>query len=190
MASPPVAAAMKNLVRQGLASCGLEIRRLRPHHGVPYVEDIGLSHALEILFQRADDLTFVQVGANDGICNDLLRPFLETADPRGVLMEPQAEPFRKLQERYGDRERLVLLRAAVDQRSGSRTLYRCRDGLVVGAAATVLSGFASFDRSQVVKSYLGYARTLRRTTPSWPRESPRSPWTAFYVSRATNALIS
>ena len=115
---------MKDLIRRSLHRLSLEIRRVPPHRHAPYVEDIGLPHVLDVLFRRADDLTFVQVGANDGVCNDLLVSCLATSNPKGILIEPQAEPFRKLQERYGDRERLVVVRGAIDQQRGTRTLYR------------------------------------------------------------------
>jgi FkbM family methyltransferase len=120
------------------------------------------------MFRCADDLMLVQVGASDGVENDLLRPFLERSDPRGILIEPQTMPFQKLQARYGSRERLTLLQAAIDNRAGSRTLYRCREDLAVGEAAAFLSGLASFERAQVVKAYLGHARRLGlKEHPDW-----------------------
>lgn len=151
---------MRGAIRCGLGRLGLEIRRRRPHQGVSDVEDLGISHVLAVLFQHAADVTFVQVGANDGVVNDLLHPFLDRSDPRGILIEPQAMPFQKLHARYGDRDRLFLLQAAIDRQAGSRTLYRCREDLVVGEAATFLSGLASFDRSHVIKAYVRHARRL------------------------------
>jgi FkbM family methyltransferase len=151
---------LTSAIRRGLGLLGLEIRRRRAHQGVSGVEDIGLCHVLEILFRYADDLTFIQVGANDGILNDLLCPFLDRSDPKGVLIEPQAMPFRSLQARYGRRDRLILLQAAIDRRAGRRTLYRCREDLAVGEAGAFLSGLASFDRSKVVAGYAAYAGRL------------------------------
>jgi FkbM family methyltransferase len=155
-----VGAVVRGAIRRGLSWFGLEIRRQGAHRGVAGVEDVGLSHVLEILFRCADDLRLVQVGANDGVRNDLLCPFLAGSDPRGILIEPQTMPFRKLQARYGDRERLTLLQAAIDDRAGTRTLYRCREDLVAGEGAAFLSGLASFDRSQVVDAYVRHARRL------------------------------
>ena len=156
---------VKSAIRRGLSWLGLEIRRRRPHQGVAGVEDLDLAHVLAILFRCADDLTFVQVGANDGVQNDPLHPFLERSDPRGILIEPQTIPFRRLQARYGQRERLTLLQAAIDRKAGSRILYRCREGLIGGAAAGFLSGLASFDRNQVAKAYLRHARRLGLACP-------------------------
>jgi FkbM family methyltransferase len=153
-------AVLSDAIRRGLLRLGLEMRRRRAHQGVSDVEDVGLSHVLEILFRYADDLTFVQVGANDGVLNDLLCPLLEGSDPRGILIEPQATPFRSLQARYGKRDRLILLQAAIDRRAGTRILYRCREDLVAGEAATFLSGLASFERSHVIEAYARCARRL------------------------------
>jgi FkbM family methyltransferase len=155
-----VGAVLKGALRRALARFGLELRRTRAHRGVPQVEDVGFSHVLEVLFGCIDGLELVQVGANDGVQGDLLCPFLETGNPRGILVEPQAEPFRRLQERYCGREGLRLYRGAIDTRSGLRTLYRCRDDLARGDAAARLSGLASFDRAQVVRSYRRHARRL------------------------------
>lgn len=149
-----VGAVVKAALKGALARFGLEIRRLRAHDGVPHVEDVGFTHVLEVLFRYADDLTFVQVGANDGMLNDPLRPFIERETSRGILIEPQTRPFRQLQARYGHRDRLILLQAAIDRQAGTRTLYRCREDLAVGEAAAFLSGLASFDRSQVANAYL------------------------------------
>jgi FkbM family methyltransferase len=155
-----VGAIVRGAIGRGLSWLGLEIRRRRAHQGVAGVEDAGLSHVLEILFRCADDLRFVQVGANDGVRNDLLCPFLERSDPRGILIEPQTMPYQQLQARYGGRERLILVQAAIDNRTGARTLYRCREDLVVGEAAAFLSGLASFERAQVVAAYVRHARRL------------------------------
>jgi FkbM family methyltransferase len=160
-----VGAAVKGAFRRALARFGLELHRLGVHHGVPQVEGIGFSHVLEVLFGCIDDLEFVQVGANDGVQDDLLGPFLESGNPRGILVEPQAEPFRRLQERYRGREGLRLYRGAIDTRSGVRPLYRCRDDLARGDAAARLSGLASFDRAQVVRSYQRHARRLGLRCP-------------------------
>jgi FkbM family methyltransferase len=151
---------VRGAIRRGLSWFGLEIRRRGAHQDVAEVEDVGLSHVLEMLFRCADDLRFVQVGANDGVRNDLLCPFLERSDPRGILIEPQTMPYQQLQARYGGRERLILVQAAIDNRTGARTLYRCREDLVVGEAAAFLSGLASFDRAQVVAAYVRHARRL------------------------------
>jgi FkbM family methyltransferase len=156
-------AAVKEALKRTLGRFGFELRRLSAHHGVPHIEEIGLAHVLEILFRSVDDLTFVQVGANDGVLNDLLHPFLESSNPRGILIEPQAMPFRKLQARYGNRPELSLLQAAVDKQAGSRILYHCRDDLLPSDAGALLSGLASFDRSQVVKAYRRQARRLGLT---------------------------
>jgi FkbM family methyltransferase len=155
-----VGAVVRGAIGRGLSWLGLEVRRRRAHEGVAGVEDVGLSHVLEILFGCADDLRLVQVGANDGVYGDLLCPFLERSDPKGILIEPQTLPFRQLQARYGGRERLILLQAAIDSRAGARTLYRCREHLVGGEAAAFLSGLASFDRAQVVDAYLRHAKRL------------------------------
>jgi FkbM family methyltransferase len=60
-------------------------------------------------------VNFIQIGANDGLRNDPLRPLIVDADWQGVLIEPLPTVFPLLQRNYAhlDRPHLVFLNAAV-----------------------------------------------------------------------------
>jgi len=68
-------------------------------------------------FSRAHDrrVNFIQIGANDGLRNDPLRPLIVRDDWQGVLVEPLPTVFPLLEKNYAYLKRpgLVFLNAAV-----------------------------------------------------------------------------
>ncbi len=92
----------------------------------------------ELLKNR--DLTFLQIGAFDGVGDDDLHELISRHRLRGVLVEPQPSAFARLERTYRDQPQVVLLQAAIAEREGTRELY-CRRG-----AATMA---ASFDRDHL-----------------------------------------
>lgn len=64
---------------------------------------------------RGGQVNFVQIGANDGLRNDPLRPFIVRDDWQGVLIEPLPTVFPLLQRNYAylKRPELVMINAAI-----------------------------------------------------------------------------
>jgi FkbM family methyltransferase len=89
---------------------------------------------------RNSDLTFLQIGAFDGVGDDDLRDLIKTHRLRGALVEPQPAAFARLQETYADQPQVVLLQAAIAEREGARPLY-------VRRSKTSMA--ASFDRGHL-----------------------------------------
>ena len=71
--------------------------------------------AVEALMARhGEALNFVQVGANDGVFGDPLRPYVLTRGWRGVLVEPQLAVFERLKANYAEcADRLVFENLAI-----------------------------------------------------------------------------
>jgi FkbM family methyltransferase len=87
-------------------------------------------------------MTFLQIGAYDGVGDDDLRELITRHSMRGVLVEPQPAAFRRLELTYHDQPQVVLLAAAIAECEGTRALY-CRRGRATMAA--------SFDRSHLLR---------------------------------------
>jgi FkbM family methyltransferase len=85
-------------------------------------------------------LTFMQIGAFDGVGDDDLRDLVEAHTLRGVLVEPQPAAFARLQKTYRHQPQVTLLQAAIAECEGSRDLFCKR-----GEASMV----ASFDREHL-----------------------------------------
>ncbi|MGP8198178.1 MAG: FkbM family methyltransferase [Limisphaerales bacterium] len=70
----------------------------------------------------SDQLTFVQVGANDGITVDPIRPFLRDTW-RGVLVEPNPSVFKMLQSNCSGFPLLELENVAITETDGDMDLF-------------------------------------------------------------------
>jgi FkbM family methyltransferase len=91
---------------------------------------------------RNPKLTFLQIGAFDGVVEDDLRDIVISHRLRGVLVEPQPAAFARLKSAYRNQPNVTLLEAAIAEESGVRDLY-CKRGEPSMAA--------SFDRGHLRK---------------------------------------
>lgn len=74
------------------------------------------------------DFTFVQIGAFDGLSNDCLHGII-TGSPhvRGIVVEPQAGAFRRLQRTYAAYPHVHLVNAAISSSDGPRQFFTVAD---------------------------------------------------------------
>ncbi|MGI9457270.1 MAG: FkbM family methyltransferase [Aeoliella sp.] len=110
---------------------------------------------------RQHSLTFVQVGAFDGQSDDDLTSLLDFEHVRGVLVEPQPEPFEKLQKRFAGHENLQLVNAAIARDADERPLYSPRCGA---------SRLASFDRQNLIRHGVDSAEIVSKQVRCLPLE--------------------
>ena len=67
-----------------------------------------------LMARRGDGLRFVQVGANDGLFGDPLRPYILSRGWSGILIEPQIDVFARLKANYAEcADRLVFENLAI-----------------------------------------------------------------------------
>jgi FkbM family methyltransferase len=74
-----------------------------------------------------EDFFFIQVGANDGISYDPIRPYILEYKWKGILVEPQEQIFRLLQENYKDSQQLIFEQCAITNADGPISLYRPKE---------------------------------------------------------------
>ena len=76
-------------------------------------------------FARESRVTFVHIGADDGVAGDPIRCLVVENDGwSGVMVEPQPDAFDRLQRNYADQSRrLQFLNVAISDASGERTLF-------------------------------------------------------------------
>jgi FkbM family methyltransferase len=72
----------------------------------------------------SSDFFFLQIGANDGVDGDPIRPYILELGWRGVLVEPLPDVFALLQKNYSGIEGLRFVNAAVTEESGEVTMWR------------------------------------------------------------------
>lgn len=143
---------MKDRIKQLLAALGYEVRgtRMTPRQ----LLQPKLLRALEfddvicrLMVETGNELSFIQVGAFDGVVQDPLRKYIVKCGWRGVMVEPQAGPASKLRELYAGNEKITIMQAAVDASHGERTLFTVDSE----AAPAWAGGLASFDRDTIVR---------------------------------------
>jgi FkbM family methyltransferase len=76
-------------------------------------------------FAGENRVTFIQIGAYDGVAGDPIRPLvLENDSWWGVMVEPQSDAFDRLRLNYlGQQSRLQFLNAAISDGSGERPIF-------------------------------------------------------------------
>jgi FkbM family methyltransferase len=108
---------------------------------------------------RDPDFFIVQIGANDGLVDDPVRPFILRHSLRALLIEPQPGVFERLRKNYEGQPQLVFENVAVAAAPGTVRLYTA-DG------AGSQDYLASFDPS-VVRKHLPYgARVAHVDVPA------------------------
>jgi FkbM family methyltransferase len=100
-----------------------------------------------LMYETGDALTFIQVGACDGLMQDPLRKYIVSRGWRGVMVEPQPAPARKLRELYKDNGRITVLQAALDRQPGVRSLFTIKSP----AAPEWAEGLASFQKEVILR---------------------------------------
>jgi FkbM family methyltransferase len=99
------------------------------------------------MYETGPELSFLQVGAYDGVSTDPLRKYIERCGWRGVMLEPQPGPAARLRALYAGNPGITVVEAALDHERGERSLFTVEgDGLPAWAG-----GMASFDRGHIVR---------------------------------------
>lgn len=159
---------MKQLVKKLFAKLGYHVQGTRycPRHLLEpkYLRTIELADVIyRRMFELGQELSFIQIGAFDGVSTDPLHKYINRYAWRGVLVEPQPVPASRLRELYHGNSSIVVLEAAVSSIRGKRTLFTVDSKNAPGWAG----GMASFDRNHIVKhSYLipGIEKMIREIT--------------------------
>lgn len=86
---------------------------------------------LFLLARKQKHVFVLQVGANDGVTNDPIHPFVDEYRWKGLLLEPLSDIFEKLQQNYKGEAGIELCNAAMADQNGSMTFYRVTGGAEV-----------------------------------------------------------
>lgn len=113
-------AKLKAAVQRCANFFGYRIEYVRPQVGAPI--DI-LDLLLSKLSAERSDFFFVQIGANDGLTDDPIRPYVTRYHWRGLLVEPQPQVFEALRKNYAEEKQLAYENAAIADQDGSVRLF-------------------------------------------------------------------
>jgi FkbM family methyltransferase len=123
---------------------------------------------LESLLGQEANITFIQIGAFDGVAGDPLRPLI-LAHPswKGILVEPIPNSFARLRENYAIAPGpLHFLNCAVSDQSGTITMYYIDEDEIARLGLPNWSReVASVDESHIGKHF-PHARVSARVVPA------------------------
>lgn len=126
------------------------------HQGIRYLDRIPRTTFEDVLlrlYPKLAGLTFLQVGANDGVRVDPLRPFIVKHLWSGIMLEPLPYNFAALRRNCGGNERVRLWQAAVDAAPGRRLVYDLRPD--TAGVPDWARGLGSFSRERVAQAAHG-----------------------------------
>lgn len=110
--------------------------------------ELAVSHQL----LRRPDFFFIQIGANDGLMADELRPLIMKYKLRGVCVEPLKDRFEILTETYKNHPQVKLLNVALHPTEKKFTIFRVKKSATNLPLHAQTSGIASFNKQHLVST--------------------------------------
>lgn len=105
-----------------------------------------LNEFLDDFSRKHSPVTFLQVGANDGLVSDPLHKFIKRDNWRGVMLEPQPNVYSQyLVKTHKKRPEIIAINAALDTGDGMSTLY-----VLNVSAERWATGLSSFKKSVLI----------------------------------------
>jgi FkbM family methyltransferase len=143
---------MKALIKEVASKLGYRVqgtRYIARHLLQPeYLRPLKLDDVIcKRMFEHGPELTFIQVGAFDGVTVDPLRRYIDKYCWRGLLIEPQPGPANQLRQLYRGNDRISVIEAAIDCERGKRKLYTVESDEV----PAWVRGMASFEKQHIMK---------------------------------------
>jgi FkbM family methyltransferase len=149
---------LKRLLARLLAFGGYEIRKKGSHGGrIPELAGLAFHEFLHcyLMGRNLSNFFVIQVGANNGLSNDVIHECVVKFRLKGILVEPQAASFRELATTYRTCDGLILENVALSHENGAQALYTIKKDL---AFLQYANQAASFDYQHVKKELKRHLR--------------------------------
>jgi FkbM family methyltransferase len=106
---------------------------------------------LDRLAKKQGEISFIQVGANDGISFDNIYPFFKSRKCKGLLIEPLPYFFDRLKFNYADSPNIIPLNIALHPTAEKFDIYSVNPKELHKYPHWV-SGIASFNKEHLIKN--------------------------------------
>lgn len=107
-----------------------------------------LSSFIDLFSRNNDEITVVQIGANDGFDRDPIHKFIKRDNWKGVLLEPQKEVYEQFLEKLHRKSKGIhTVNAALDYNDGAKPIYK-----IAFSNARWATGLTTFDRPVLEKA--------------------------------------
>jgi FkbM family methyltransferase len=139
---------LKRAIQSAARSFGYEIRRNRPHDPERHHIDVFSLCMRDLLFRKSKPF-ILQIGANDGVRADPIRPFITEYQLPALLVEPHPKLYEILKANYDGYEDVRLVNCAISVEDGKLALFSPDEALLIERYK--LSGLCSLSRDQILK---------------------------------------
>lgn len=102
-----------------------------------------LAETIDLFSRSQNEVSFVQVGSNDGFQHDPLCKFIKRDKWKGLLFEPQTKAFQTLTYIY-KKDNVTPINKAIDSHTHTKKLYK-----IAFTDARWASGLSSFEPTQI-----------------------------------------
>lgn len=137
--------------RAALAPFDLDITRIQPAE--PEFQPIKIFELCAIdLMRRVPEPFVLQIGANDGVRFDPVRPFVTQNNWRGLMIEPHPIVYEDLTKNYRDFPAIRTLNAAIGSEDGTLNLYTPSNEIIVRNPD--LSGLCSLNKNVLISTMM------------------------------------
>lgn len=147
---------MRRVLNKWLYKKGYEIQKIGK---TPYL--------LERLIEKKGPLTFLQIGANDGISFDNLYPIVTKHRCKGVVVEPLPDMFERLTLNFKHHNQIKPVRMAVHPTATNAIIYRVSKNRL-DHYDDWCSGIASFAKEHLLKHSIKEEDIEEETVPCQP----------------------
>ncbi len=140
---------IKNYLKKKLRDKGYKFNKIGPYSIFDF-ESFLYRH-----LKTHKKMSFIQIGANDGVMNDPIYKFnFENKDHvNGYVLEPLPDIFEKLKENYKDCKNIVPCNVAIHNTESEMILHRVSPSLE-NKVPNFAKGIASFDKNHWKKTSL------------------------------------
>jgi FkbM family methyltransferase len=101
----------------------LRLVNLKHRHFVPGGNHINVDIFFTLLSRKSSPVSFIQIGANDGMKNDPIFPFVKQYHWKGILVEPLPDFYEKLVGNYQSAKNLTFENVGISDQNGEMDFY-------------------------------------------------------------------
>lgn len=109
---------------KGVASMSKSVFSVKEPRNTKFIFEVLVNYILDELQRNLDTVSFIQVGANDGVRGDFLSMKVKAYMWTGLLIEPVAEARVRLGETYKKAKNLTIVPCAIWEEEGCLPFYK------------------------------------------------------------------
>ncbi len=137
----------KKIIRKIIETTGYTIAKLKARN-LQEEKQITVENFFDIYFSKIDtaNFFFVEIGANDGKTNDPMYPYVIKYNLSGIVVEPQPDVFKLLQETYKDYPMVECVNIVIAKENALQTFYSVKESIKTRENFKRVTGIATLNK--------------------------------------------